>query len=138
MKRKPLLKKLLIISILVLGINTLYAQFSSSSADTYLVSMLIVFLVAVIAFLLFREIMCWYWKINQIVTLLKEIKDNTSSPDSRLRQDHLEKQRSEYKPPNRTQEKAKEVNESKKIQDKKEDSLKKELDKKFDDEFLKY
>jgi hypothetical protein len=33
--------------------------------------------VAIVLFLIFREVVTWYWKQNEIVDLLKEIRDNT-------------------------------------------------------------
>ncbi len=27
-------------------------------------------------FLLCREVMCWYWKVNEAIEILKEIRDN--------------------------------------------------------------
>lgn len=33
----------------------------------------------ILIFLLVREILCWYWKINKIVRLLEDIKSNTSA-----------------------------------------------------------
>jgi len=33
--------------------------------------------ITLILFLLFREIVTWYWKLNEIVNLLKEIRENT-------------------------------------------------------------
>jgi len=38
---------------------------------------LIVIGIIFIIFLLIREFVTWYWKINQIVSLLKEIRENT-------------------------------------------------------------
>lgn len=32
----------------------------------------------VFIFLLMREVLCWYWKINEIKKLLEDIRDNTS------------------------------------------------------------
>lgn len=28
-----------------------------------------------VLFIIFREILCWYWKVNEVVGLLKEIRD---------------------------------------------------------------
>jgi len=33
-------------------------------------------IIILVLFLLFRSINLWYWKINEIVSLLKEIRDN--------------------------------------------------------------
>ena len=35
--------------------------------------MLVIIFLVVIAFLLLREVNCWYWKINERVNLLSEI-----------------------------------------------------------------
>lgn len=32
-------------------------------------------LVAIVVFLIGREIVCWYWKMNETISLLKEIRD---------------------------------------------------------------
>jgi len=32
-------------------------------------------LIAVLVFLMFREVLCWYWKINEGLGLLREIRD---------------------------------------------------------------
>ena len=39
-------------------------------------NVLIVILV-IAAFFVLREVMTWYWKLNKIVSLLEEIKENT-------------------------------------------------------------
>ncbi|RJQ29325.1 hypothetical protein C4571_01705 [Candidatus Parcubacteria bacterium] len=36
--------------------------------------------VAILIFLALREFLCWYWKINKIVGLLEDIKENTKKP----------------------------------------------------------
>lgn len=45
---------------------------------------LIVLLVSFVLFLVFRELFCWYWKVNEIVSLLRDIRDaqvqNGASP----------------------------------------------------------
>ena len=38
-------------------------------------SLLVVAVVLVVIFLVFREVICWYWKINRSVALLTEIRD---------------------------------------------------------------
>jgi hypothetical protein len=45
----------------------------SSSAD--MASTLIVLGIIVVLFLLFREVVCWYWKINRRLEMLTEIRD---------------------------------------------------------------
>jgi len=39
-------------------------------------NILIGIIVAILLFLIFRAYVLWYWKINEIVKLLKEISDN--------------------------------------------------------------
>lgn len=41
--------------------------------DTLLDSVLVYIFIAIIFWLLVREIMCWYWKINRAITLLESI-----------------------------------------------------------------
>lgn len=41
------------------------------------VSIALVIIVILLLFLIIREIVCWYWKINKIVDLLEKIEDNT-------------------------------------------------------------
>jgi hypothetical protein len=41
----------------------------------YFAYLAITVVIIVVLFLLFREIFCWYWKINERVSLLKEIRD---------------------------------------------------------------
>ncbi len=35
----------------------------------------IIFVIAIIIFILTRKFWCWYWKINEVVDLLKDIRD---------------------------------------------------------------
>lgn len=49
------------------------------------VSMITLFIVLGILFLVFlllRELMCWYWKVNEVVTLLKSIDSKLSNDES--------------------------------------------------------
>jgi len=41
--------------------------------DGVVVGILVAFFVAFIVFLILRELMCWYWKVNRIVSLLEGI-----------------------------------------------------------------
>lgn len=34
--------------------------------------------VLILIFILLRELVCWYWKINRVVELLEDIKENTT------------------------------------------------------------
>ncbi len=47
-------------------------------------SFLITLGVLILVFFLVREILCWYWKVNKIVELLGDIKDNTSTSKALL------------------------------------------------------
>jgi len=42
-------------------------------------SLVIVLIIFVAIFLVFRELFCWYWKINEMVGLLVEIRDHLAS-----------------------------------------------------------
>ena len=44
-------------------------------------TVLIYIAVALIIFLIFREVVTWYWKINKIVSLLEKIEENTRAPE---------------------------------------------------------
>lgn len=45
--------------------------------DTAVLMYLIIWLIFTVGvFLIFREIICWYWKLNEIVRLLTEIRNN--------------------------------------------------------------
>lgn len=39
-------------------------------------------LIALVMFLLFREVICWYWKINEGLELLQEIRDRLGAPQA--------------------------------------------------------
>ena len=38
-------------------------------------------------FFVCRHLMCWYWKINEIVDLLKEIRDTMQAPEEKSASD---------------------------------------------------
>ena len=48
------------------------ARYNNNNFIAYLLIPLIIFIVV---FLLLREVMCWYWKINERIALLTEIND---------------------------------------------------------------
>ena|ERR1700674_3876564 len=48
-------------------------------------SWLIGFGILILVFVLIREILCWYWKINEIVDLLKNIRENNANTNALLR-----------------------------------------------------
>ncbi len=41
--------------------------------EEFIKTLLIGFFITVIVMLIFREILCWYWKLNRIVGLLESI-----------------------------------------------------------------
>lgn len=41
-----------------------------------LIIIALIILVSFMIFLIMREVMCWYWKINKILDVLNEINDN--------------------------------------------------------------
>lgn len=51
-------------------------QFFAGSALYIVISILIIALV----FLVIRLFVLWYWRVNEIVSLLEQIKNNTSAP----------------------------------------------------------
>jgi hypothetical protein len=55
-------------------------MFSSGSHDPSAVIIISV-VILVILFVLLRELMCWYWKINRIVDLLSDIKSGMEPRD---------------------------------------------------------
>lgn len=44
-----------------------------------IIKVFIVIGVCFVIFLLCREVMCWYWKVNRIIELLEKIAANTSN-----------------------------------------------------------
>ena len=63
------------------------------------------FLILIILFLICREIICWFWKINlhiknqeSIIDLLKEIRDSqVRDSNNRIKQNLLEQDHDKYK-----------------------------------------
>ena len=49
---------------------------NSFDSGNFATQILIAVAIIAIAFLIFREVVCWYWKINQSIGLLKEIRDS--------------------------------------------------------------
>jgi hypothetical protein len=41
----------------------------------FLTGLVIVLLVLIVVLLILRELVCWYWKINETISLLKQIRD---------------------------------------------------------------
>ena len=44
-------------------------------SNTLLIQLLLYTVIIVAVFLLLREVACWYWKVNEISGVLKEIRD---------------------------------------------------------------
>jgi hypothetical protein len=53
----------------------------SVSANNPLVDAVIALVIVVVIFLMFRELVCWYWKINRMVELLESIDATLRSRD---------------------------------------------------------
>lgn len=68
---------------------SLFAQAPAADSGNAITSLLIAVLVCVLIFLVCREIVCWYWKINkmvsnqeEIIRLLKRIADEKEAPST--------------------------------------------------------
>jgi hypothetical protein len=72
---------------------------------------LLLALISIIIFLIIREFNCWYWKQNEIVNLLKEIRENNRKDDE---DGEEEKEEEEEKKEIKTE---KEANESPKVRE---------------------
>jgi hypothetical protein len=59
------------------------ASTSAWSGNT-IAGILLAIIIIICLFLLFREVMTWYWKINKIVSLLEKI-DNNTKPEVSLK-----------------------------------------------------
>jgi hypothetical protein len=46
---------------------------------TFILSFVIVLVISILLFMAFREVLCWYWKINDTVKNLSEINDKLST-----------------------------------------------------------
>ena len=71
------LSYLVLIIISFIGIPS-YASGLEGGGD-FVSFFLLVISVLTIIFLVFREVFCWYWKINERIALMKEIRDLLSS-----------------------------------------------------------
>jgi len=65
---------LIFISLFLLPLDA-YAYGGSDFTQNRLITFLITFLILAVIFLILREIMCWYWKINESISLLNEIRN---------------------------------------------------------------
>ncbi len=52
--------------------------------DAYFIWGLALFVISVILFLIFREVVCWYWKLNKITMLLESIDIRLSKINEKL------------------------------------------------------
>ena len=53
-----------------------------------LINALVILAILFLLFLIFRELVCWYWKINQSVALLTEIRDSLKQIENSERGTH--------------------------------------------------
>lgn len=67
---------------------SLFAQ-APASGGSGIFSLLVIILVCVLIFIVCRELVCWYWKINktianqeEIIRLLKRIADEKEAPST--------------------------------------------------------
>lgn len=65
----------LLVVVLILAPNVASAARSSSLLPDFS-DVLVVLGIAFLSFVVFREVVCWYWKINEAVELLREIRDS--------------------------------------------------------------
>jgi hypothetical protein len=70
MKNYALLLTSTLLLVIFLPVNAAASGlFDSDSIGNFLLTLLIL----IVVFLIFREILCWYWKINERISILKEI-----------------------------------------------------------------
>jgi hypothetical protein len=55
------------------------------NGENTLVGLLVILAISIVLFLICREIICWYWKINQSIALLTEIRDLLAQKNSESR-----------------------------------------------------
>jgi uncharacterized membrane protein YcjF (UPF0283 family) len=72
-----LLSSMLIMVVATILVAPSYAY--AKGEGEYFAYLALIVVVIVVLFLLFRELFCWYWKINERVSLLKEIRDTLQS-----------------------------------------------------------
>lgn len=59
--------------------------YARSGVDELFLSLVVPLIIILVVFIICREIVCWYWKINEALSVLKEIRDllrKTSSSSS--------------------------------------------------------
>lgn len=54
----------------------IYAFAGTGIEGTNLASLFIILLITIVIFLICRELLCWYWKINQTISILIDIRDS--------------------------------------------------------------
>ena len=67
---------------IVVSLFIFWYQNSGIRMDSPIVSVLVAVIGAIAFFLIIREIVTWYWKINRIVNLLEKIEKNTSRQEN--------------------------------------------------------
>jgi|GEM_PF-3852750 len=58
--------------------QNLFVSLLPSLPNISFADFVVYFLFAIVVFLIIREALTWYWKINRIVSLLEKIEENTS------------------------------------------------------------
>ncbi|WP_300697498.1 hypothetical protein [uncultured Bacteroides sp.] len=88
--------KKITLSLLALLPMSLFAQAPAISSGSDYGYLLFTLLIGVLIFIVCRELLCWYWKINkmianqdEIIRLLKKIADENNTPlnDNKLREE---------------------------------------------------
>lgn len=68
-----------VITIILVGLPS-YA-FANNGLESMIELILITLLIIIVVFLILREVVCWYWKINETLSVLKEIRDLLKSSE---------------------------------------------------------
>jgi hypothetical protein len=82
---------MMVIAIILIIPKRAYASGYSDAIGSILVTLLII----VVIFLICREIICWYWKINQSISLLTEIRDLLKSSQIRTNTETIHEKKNE-------------------------------------------
>jgi len=67
---------------IVVSLFIFWYQNSGIRMDSPIVSVLVAIVGAIAFFLIIREILTWYWKINRVVNLLEKIEKNTAHKEN--------------------------------------------------------
>lgn len=62
-----------ILLLLALSPMSLFAQASAASEEGGFISFLFALLICILTFISLRQLFCWYWKINKIISNQEEI-----------------------------------------------------------------